>query len=171
MARYRRSIRQCRSKTCEVVRRRSRTAPASRVSQRLSMLVSFRTGQDAAFIRVQNCLYDFWTEQEQVFGRRVLDGSRQVKRSDVEKFMLGRKFANAEDELNYIKDQLFRISKARPFVESRLKGAIEANQLVSMLATKRVRHLQRKSTRRSYIFSSSIEISPSSASRQKKKSL
>ncbi|PWU14161.1 MAG: hypothetical protein C5B49_13600 [Bdellovibrio sp.] len=142
-----------------------------KVSLSLSMLVSVRSREDEAFLRVQQCLVDYFTEQKRVFGTRLEEIKErraessstifsqaglfsepklleliQYKDSQREaarlKFLLeDRTFKDTGEEADFIEGRLARLEKALPFLENRLMGATRAHQFVSALTVAQQNYL------------------------------
>lgn len=116
-------------------------AYADRLALSLSMLVSVRSGQDAAFLSSQACLYDFWKAQQLAFTRRLFSYQERkvmpdAQHSEYRTFLMGRKFTHPDTEMNFLKNQITKIGEALPFLKSRIEGSIYASQLLQTLSRK-----------------------------------
>jgi hypothetical protein len=143
---------------------------ADQIAASLSMLLTFRTGQDDAFVSVQDCLVDYLDEQRPLLEQRSAELQRGVIARAFHKvrdhivsywqshsgendprtqflgalkfFEDGKTFGSGTNqELAFIKKRLKMISAVEPFLKAKADGARNANLLMKKLSLLRVNYL------------------------------
>lgn len=142
-----------------------------KIEMSLSMLISMRTRQDEAFVRLQKCLVDYISKQQNSFGLRLetLRAPRGEKRTSAQLFTAAKLdgktitvsdlskgdqtidlkffyeghggFTSVDTERNFIEDRMLKNHVALRYLKERLAGALRAHLLISKLSTEQLDYL------------------------------